>query len=245
MSLDGAANYVGLPSGLMTGVTNFTFAAWVYWNGGSAWQRIFDFGNNTTQYMFLSPASGGGTLRFTITTNGGGGEQILETSSLPVGQWRHVAITLNGNIARLYTNGVVAVSGTNIVTITPASFNPALNYLGKSQYPDPLFNGRLDGLFIYNYALTATEIARLTNNLPPPPSAPTTLSTVVSGAALVFSWPANYLGCRLLVQTNNLPGGISLNANDWATVAGSAQTNQVVLPVDATLPTEFYKLVYP
>lgn len=36
------------------------------------------------------------------------------------------------------------------VTISPASFNSALNYPGESQYEaDPLFNGRLDELFIY------------------------------------------------------------------------------------------------
>jgi hypothetical protein len=36
------------------------------------------------------------------------------------------------------------------ITIAPASFNPALNYLGESQYgADPLFNGQLDALFIY------------------------------------------------------------------------------------------------
>lgn len=56
------------------------------------------------------------------------------------------------------------LAATNTVTIAPASFNPALNFPGASQYPDPLFNGRLDELFIYNYALTDTEIARLMNN---------------------------------------------------------------------------------
>jgi len=104
-------------------VTNFTIAAWVNWNGGGAWQRIFDFGNDTTQYMFLTPSSGSSTLRFAISTNGNvaGAEQILETAPLPVGQWRHVAVTRNGNTTHLYSNGVLAVSGS--VTIAPANFN--------------------------------------------------------------------------------------------------------------------------
>ena len=46
---------------------------WVTWNGGGAWQRIFDFGtsdggegNSGTgqKYLFLTPSSGAGTLRF-------------------------------------------------------------------------------------------------------------------------------------------------------------------------------------
>jgi hypothetical protein len=47
------------------------------------------------------------------------------------------------------------------------------------------------------------------------------------------------------MQTNNLAKDISLNTNDWGMVANSQQTNQIVLPVNPSLPTEFYRLVYP
>jgi hypothetical protein len=155
-----------------------------------------------------------------------------------------VAVTRNGNTARLYTNGVLAVSGT--VTIAPASFNPVLNNLGASQYAaDPLFSGRLDDLYIYNYALSDTEVARLAANQPPPPTTPTVVSAAVSGKTLILSWPSNYVGSRLLMQTNHFTNGISLNTNDWGTVPGSQQTNQVSLPIDPTLPLEFYRLIYP
>jgi len=240
MDFDGASQYTMLPANMLAGVTNFTIACWVNWDGGNQWQRIFDFGNDTTQYMFLTPNSGNGTLRFAVTTNGGGAEQILETSPLPVGQWQHVAITRNGNTAKLYTNGVLAASGP--VTIAPASFNPALNYLGKSQWPDPLFNGRLDELFIYNYALSDSEITRLAINLPPPPATPTTLAVVLAANTLNFSWPSNYLGCRLQVQTNGQTRGLGTN---WFDVPNSGQTNNLVLPLDATKGSVFYRLVYP
>jgi hypothetical protein len=244
MSLNGANQYAMVPAGIMAGVTNFTIAVWVYWNGGNAWQRIFDFGNDPTNYMFLTPGSGGGTLRFAISTNSYSSEQTLETSTLPVGQWRHVAVTRNGNAARLYTNGVLAVSGT--VTIAPASFNPVLNNLGMSQYPgDPFFNGRLDELYIYNYALSDLEITRLAADQPPPPTTPTVMSASVSENTLVLSWPSNYVGLRLLMQTNKLDLGISANTNDWTAVANSTSTNSVSVPLNLLLPAEFYRLVYP
>lgn len=241
LSLSGASQYAMAPAGILASTTNFTLAAWVYWNGGNAWQRIFDFGNDTTQYLFLTPSSGSGTLRFAISTNGNaaGAEQILETAPLPIGQWRHVAVTRNGNSARLYTNGVVAASGA--VTIAPANFNPVLNFLGASQYPaDPFFNGRLDEMFIYNYALSDAEITRLMNNQPPPPVAPTVLSNVVAGKTVTLSWPSNYLGCRL--ESNS----ISLILTDsWFTVSGSAATNQVMVPVDSSRTNVFFRLAYP
>jgi len=72
-----------------------------------------------------------------------------------------------------------------------------------------------------------------------------TFGMSASGSALTLSWPLDHTGWRLLVQTNHLPLGISLNTNDWGTVAGSAATNTVSIPLDSSKPSEFYRLVYP
>jgi hypothetical protein len=91
-----------------------------------------------------------------------------------------------GLTTKLYTNGVLAVSGA--VTIAPANFNPALNFLGQSQYPaDPSLNEALDEFYMYNYALSDTEIARLSANQPPPPTTPTAMSFSASGNELLLS----------------------------------------------------------
>lgn len=242
LDLSGTNQYVMLPANLFASVTNFTIAVWVNWDGGNAWQRIFDFGNDTTQYMFLTPGSGNATLRFAMTTNGGGAEQIIETAPLPVGQWEHVAVTRNGNVARLYTNGVLAASS-SVFTNTPAAINPALNYLGESQYlADPFFNGRLDELYIFNYALSETEVLRLaTNNQPPPPTTPTAMTaSVATPTTMQISWSSNYIGCRL--ESN----AVSLAATgSWFTVSGSSTTNKMTLPISATASNVFYRLMYP
>jgi autotransporter-associated beta strand protein len=163
LALDGT-NFIQLPPNIANSAS-FTFAAWVNWNGGGNWQRIFDFGDDTSHYLFLSPSSGSGTLRFAIKN--GGGEQMIETTGLPVGQWRHVAITLSGSNARLYTNGVLAASSSGF-TIVPSNFNPNLNYLGKSQFnADPLFRGNLDEVQIADFAMTPEQIAALQTNSPP------------------------------------------------------------------------------
>jgi hypothetical protein len=170
LGLTGTNESLMLPAGLMAGATNFTISAWVYWNGGAEWQRIFDFGNNTTSYMFLTPSSASGTLLYAVTTNSAGGEQIVQTSSpLPTGEWIHVAVTYNGSIACLYTNGILAASGA--ANIPPSAFNPALNYLGESQWPqDPYFNGALDNVLVANYAMSAVQVAWLPYNSAPLPA---------------------------------------------------------------------------
>ncbi len=159
IALDGTNSYLQLPANIAKGGA-FTFAAWVYWNGGANWQRIFDFGKDTSHYLFLSPSSGSTTLRFAI--NNGSGEQTVERSgALAAGSWQHVAITLNGNTATLYVNGAPVVISTSF-SIVPSAFSPFRNYLGKSQFTaDPLFNGKLDDVEIADYALPAAQILAL------------------------------------------------------------------------------------
>ncbi len=169
INLDGANDYVILPAGVVD-LDDITISTWVNWDGGGQWQRIFDFGTGTTYYMFLSPRSGGDTLRFVISTTSYSSEQRLETTQLATGQWVHVAVTLDGNVGRLYVGGVQRDTSSSI-TINPSDFNPTINYIGDSQWsPDPLFNGRVDDFRIYNYALSAADIATLADgaaNNPP------------------------------------------------------------------------------
>ena len=140
-----------------TGVADYadiTISVWVYWNGGGVWQRIVDFGNNTDEYIFLTP-SNGGEMRFAVKNVD---EQYIATSPLPVDEWTLVTATLNGDTARLYVNGELKATGS--ITHDPIDFAPTLNYVGKSQWPDPYFNGMLDDLKIYNYARTTEQIAQ-------------------------------------------------------------------------------------
>ncbi len=162
VSLDGSSGYVSLPTGLVAGLSDFTIAAWVYWNAASNWQRVFDFGTGVDQYMMLTPCSGSGTARFAITLTSGGGEQVINAASaLPTGQWTHVAVTLSGNVGTLYVNGSPA--GTNTaMTFAPFQLgNTGQNWIGRSQYSDPYFNGLIDEFRIYHNALSTAQIAAL------------------------------------------------------------------------------------
>lgn len=151
--------YLQLPQGhALAGYDEMTVAFWMNWSSGGQWQRIFDFGNGTTQYMFLTPQSGNNTLRFAVKN--GGTEQVVNTEQLPLQQWVHVAVALGGGSGRIFINGAEKASAP--VTIKPKDIKPELNYIGKSQFAaDPLFSGKLDELVIYNRALDAQEINRL------------------------------------------------------------------------------------
>ena len=101
VQLSGNGDYVALPSGIVSSLHDFTISAWVNPSADTTWSRIFDFGNGTTPYMFLSVDGGGAGLRFAITTGSNGAEQQLTGGGqLPLNTWSHVAVTLSGTTGR-------------------------------------------------------------------------------------------------------------------------------------------------
>ena len=164
VKLSGTGNYVGLPAGILSGLTDFTVACWVSIGQVITWSRIFDFGTGTSDYMFLTVDAGSGP-RFAIRTSGSGGEQQVNYGTeLSTGTWTHVAITLSGGTATLYVNGTAVASNTSM-TLTPSSLgSTGNNWIGRSQFGDPDLNGSVDEFQIYNRALSAAEVQSLTTS---------------------------------------------------------------------------------
>lgn len=188
LSLTGASSqYATLPTGVLNEVTDCTISAWIKPTTLSMWMRVFDFGTGTGNYMFLAPKAGSSNVRFGMLTPLSGGEQFIESSSpITPGEWTHLAVTISGSVGTLYVNGVV--SGTNnALPLNPASLGSTTqNYIGKSQWNDPYFDGLIDHFQIYSRALTGSEVGALAA----PPAAPGGLTASGSVASVILSWNA-------------------------------------------------------
>jgi hypothetical protein len=158
-----ANRYVALPPGVLSGLTDFTVATWVNISSLATWSRLFDFGTGQGVYMFLTPRSGDGNVRFAITTGGGGAEQRIEgPAPLPTG-WTHVAVTKSGTTGTLYVNGEPVGTNPNL-TLGPSDLNGGdtpNNWIGRSQYPDPLLDATVDDFHLYDRAITPAELGSL------------------------------------------------------------------------------------
>ncbi|MCW3807513.1 LamG-like jellyroll fold domain-containing protein [Plebeiibacterium marinum] len=160
IAFDGASSYVHLPDNFLSSLSDFSIAVWVKPETADMWARIWDFGINTDYNMFLTPVSGDGFVRFAIKA-GGEEQQVTSTTNIVLNEWTHIAVTKSGNTAKLYVNGDLV--GTNTATtISPSQLGFTINnYLGKSQWPDPLFKGSVDELKIFNTAMESTKITEL------------------------------------------------------------------------------------
>jgi hypothetical protein len=173
LSLAGTTSdqYVDLPNGIVSSLTNATFDVWLTWTGGSGWQRIFDFGNssaaegtqgNGDTYLFLTPkgTSGSAYLRVVFSTEGTANETFVNAAAaLATSTVSHVTVVVDDTNAllSLYLNGTSA--GSAAFTESLSGLNDVNNWLGRSQFsPDAEFAGQLHELRIYKVALSAAQI---------------------------------------------------------------------------------------
>ena len=156
--LDGSSDFIQLPTAIANR-DEMTIALWIRWKGSGAGQRIFDFGNNTNQYMYLSTNGGGNKMRFAIKNNGE--EQTMDISKLSTYMWKHITITISKDSITAYVDGEQKAT-TGDITLRPIDFKPIFNYIGRSQHKSGnMIKADIDDLRIYNYAMSADEVAAL------------------------------------------------------------------------------------
>jgi len=219
-----SSQYATLPSGIVSGLTDFTVATWVKVNAFATWQRIFDFGTGTNNYMFLTTqytatAPNASKLRFGIRTPSVAEQSVSGTGiALTAGTWTHVAVTRSGTTVSLYVNGSIAGSGT--IALNPSDLGTTtLNYLGKSQFgSDPHLDAALDDFRLYSQALSPSEIALHAAPL----AAPQNLAAAPGPLSLNLTWSAVSNATRYTIKYATASGGPYLTL-----ASGLSATNQL------------------
>jgi glucose/arabinose dehydrogenase/chitodextrinase len=189
LKLDRVNDYLSIANSSSINLTGnaMTFSAWVNPLGGGGDDQVlfgkFYNGSMTSPYyQYGMELRGGGTApAFQIGTSAGV-QTASMGSSLPTGQWSHLAVVFDGTKAAFYLNGNLVSSPALTATIS-AHNNPL--YLGADIGPGQFLNGTIDDARLYNRTLTQAEVQSDMNT---PLLAP---STDPSGPAVVITSPAN------------------------------------------------------
>ena len=156
---DGTNDYVSLPVGeVISTLDAATIMVWVDINDVDNWQRAFNFGTGTTNYMYVTPSTDGGTIYAGILATGGTESAVTTTSAFPTG-WHNIAMVLETGNFRLYLDAQeIGLNTTPLAVLSDLGVTTD-NWLGRSEWPnDPYFDGSMDELRIYNRILSESEI---------------------------------------------------------------------------------------
>ncbi len=159
--LDGNA-FVVIPIGsVIASLSDCTIASWFYWTGEETWERVFDFGSGTLNYMCFTPRSNHEVATFAIRTRGVETTENLTTDVL-VG-WHHVAVTIDSQAATmtLYIDGEQEDQKANMQNKLSNMGYTQANWLGRSQFSNSIYHGYVDDLFLFNRVLSEEEIQTL------------------------------------------------------------------------------------
>jgi hypothetical protein len=177
---DSGGAHVRLPREALAGATDLTVSVRVKWDGTTApWQWIYALGKDTGRYLFTTPYNGDGRLRTAVTSSAAGGEaQVTGYAALPADSWRTLTVTLDTTADRMttYLDGAAVASAPSTVTAAELMDDSTTfaGYLGRSFYPDPLFDGAVDDFTVYHTALTAEQVAATVAQVPEPTGLPDT-----------------------------------------------------------------------
>jgi len=183
-----------------------TIAFWANWNGSNgSWQTVMakrdEWGENTMMWAITNHEQNNSRVQLEspVSYPWFGGDDLLV-----VGEWTHVAIAFDGANAIMYVNGFQAGGP------SPFAFSGGTNahiYIGAAQDPgyDP-FNGVLDDVRIYNYALDPVSAVKLYAEVTGNPGCPYPLAYDLSGDCQVnledFAIIASaWMECGLIPET--------------------------------------------
>lgn len=199
--------YVRVGDDITCGLTDFTIATWVRFQGGG-WGRLFDFGTATNNFMMVKVDAKGIRYKITAPEHGSVDHTFVHPNVNNSEKWTHIVLTQSGETLSCYVNGELVEAIENATT-TPGDMGPTnCNYLARSQYSQDAYPDFAYGdLRIYNRALSESAVQKLfqgTTTLSAPQAATITAEANECPTGAQLSWPlitgATYKLQRALVN---------------------------------------------
>ncbi|GEM_PF-1003851 len=163
---DGVGDYVDLgASTILNNVSAASSSFWVKVNSENTNAGILGLGSDLHRKHWCYSSSTDSQITCQFEDNNGNKTTIIAEEVMEAGSgWRHISNTYDGEIHKLYVDGVLSGSDSSISSILDTS---GTNYIGKiDQFNN--FNGQIDEVRVYNRALSPNEVKKLYEYAPGP-----------------------------------------------------------------------------
>ncbi|HEX3628028.1 MAG TPA: LamG-like jellyroll fold domain-containing protein [Verrucomicrobiae bacterium] len=201
--------------------------------------------NNNNQPAPYDYYAQSGNVHF-LRGNGSGNVSVNSTTGPSTGVPHILDVVMRGTSVTHRLDGNSNGSGTLSTAIVDQG--QPLSVGARQDFRDFL-SGGIAELIVVGQALSSSDVASMESYLGAEYNLPlgislirTNIVTSVANNQLTLSWPKDHQGWQLQAQTNDASVGLSTN---WVNVAGTTGTNQVVIPINLTNGTVFYRLTYP
>ena len=161
LNFDGTDDKVNAGNGTSLRIPDeLTVSAWVKPTIVNDWKRVVSKGDYDTEWIF--GISNSGKADFTATDIDNNLHTVYGTTTMTAGVWQHITATYSksAGFIKIYLNGNIDRAPYPITTSIKNSGQPVL--IGSDTYPR-WFNGQIDDVRIYNYALTSEQVKTLYN----------------------------------------------------------------------------------
>lgn len=157
--LDGAHGVV-LPSYYFHD-NSYTVSFYAQIHAKTSFTPLFFASQKTNEWFSFVPAGAENTnYTANLWSNNNNGLAWFDGVSeqvFPLDEWVHITISVNGNTAKLYYDGVLIKTFTNFPSLFTSDHTTVA--LGVNFWDDAPAKGIIDELFIYDYTLTDEEVA--------------------------------------------------------------------------------------
>ena len=164
LNFDGTDDYASMGNTQDMTSNTFALSAWIKTtanNTSGGYWHIAGKGNTGSGQRYTLTQSTSTNKAGFLVSNGTANNWPLSTNAINDGNWHHLVGTQNGNVTSLYVDGILnSTDSTN--TITTVSNSNAFT-IGARYVPDSYFNGQIDDVRVFNYALTANQVKTLLN----------------------------------------------------------------------------------
>jgi hypothetical protein len=158
--------------------TGITLAAWVNPTASTGnWEFII--AKEGAETDFLLALSTSNEIHGRFYTDGINWHDFTTVTTIPYGQWSHVAVTYDNADLKVYVNGSVVHSDTWNETLTMGGTNTPVT-IGMRGDNALYFYGQIDEASIWNRALTPTEMGHLMN-----------FNSAAAGSGMMGYWQMN------------------------------------------------------